>query len=106
MIAVAEMQAGLIDADLGGGLVKKRVAWPGRGKRGGGRLLVATHFESCWFFLFGFAKNERADVSPAELDALRKWAGDLLGLEEAQLASALAAGEIEEIKDAYPARKN
>jgi hypothetical protein len=42
LIAVSEMQQGLIDADLGGHLVKKRVALPGQGKRGGARTIVAT----------------------------------------------------------------
>jgi len=41
--AVSEMDEGLIDADLGGGVVKKRVALPGRGKRGSARTLVATN---------------------------------------------------------------
>jgi hypothetical protein len=41
--AVKEIVCGLIDADLGAGVVKKRVALPGRGKRGGARTLVATN---------------------------------------------------------------
>jgi hypothetical protein len=49
--AVVEMQQGLIDADLGGGVVKKRVALPGRGKRGSTRTLVATNKDDRWFFL-------------------------------------------------------
>ncbi len=55
--AVSEMDAGLIDADLGGGVVKKRVSLPGRGKRGGARTLVATNKGNRWFFVFGFEKN-------------------------------------------------
>jgi hypothetical protein len=54
--AVVEMEQGLIDADLGGGVVKKRVALPGRGKSGGARTLVATNKGIRWFFLFGFEK--------------------------------------------------
>ncbi len=57
--AVEEMERGLIDADLGGGVVKKRVALPGRGKSGGARTLVATNKGNRWFFVFGFEKNER-----------------------------------------------
>ena len=41
--AVSEMERGLLDADLGGGVLKKRIALPGRGKRGGIRTLVATN---------------------------------------------------------------
>ncbi len=55
-MAVAEMNAGLIDADLGGFVVKKRVALPGRGKRGSTRTLLATNKHNRWFFIFGFEK--------------------------------------------------
>lgn len=55
--AVAEMQAGLIDADLGGGVVKKRVALPGRGKSGSARTLLATNRASRWFFVFGLPRT-------------------------------------------------
>ncbi|WP_295403673.1 type II toxin-antitoxin system RelE/ParE family toxin [uncultured Thiocystis sp.] len=55
--AVNEMAAGLVDADLGGGVVKKRIAMPGRGKRGGTRTLLATNRQDRWFFLYGFAKK-------------------------------------------------
>jgi len=57
--AVAEMAQGLIDADLGGGIVKKRVGLAGRGKRGGARTLVATSKGNRWFFVYGFEKNDR-----------------------------------------------
>ena len=55
--AVREMTAGLYEADLGGGLLKKRIARPGQGKSGGFRTLVATNKGSCWVFVFGFPKN-------------------------------------------------
>jgi hypothetical protein len=54
--AVAEMAAGLIDADLGGSVYKKRVAMPGRGKRGGARVLLGSNLGSRWFFLYGFER--------------------------------------------------
>lgn len=54
--AVQEMAHGLIDADLGGGLVKKRIARPGQGKSGGYRTLVATNKGDRWVFVFGFPK--------------------------------------------------
>ncbi len=66
-LAVREMAEGLIDADLGGDVVKKDVSLPGRGKSGGVRTLVATRKASRWFFVFGFEKNERANVSASEL---------------------------------------
>lgn len=83
--AVEEMARGLIDADLGGGVVKKRVALPGRGKSGSTRTLVATNKEDRWFFIYGFEKNERANVSTKELKALKSLADDLLGLTSDQL---------------------
>ena len=69
--AVAEMAQGLVDADLGGGVVRKRVGLAGRGKRGGARTLVATNKGDRWFFVFGFEKNERANIADDELDALQ-----------------------------------
>ncbi|MEK6663304.1 MAG: type II toxin-antitoxin system RelE/ParE family toxin [Pseudomonadota bacterium] len=50
--AIREMSSGLIDADLGGHVIKKRVALPGRGKRGSTRTLVATNRDDKWFFVF------------------------------------------------------
>ena len=72
--AVLEMTAGLIDADLGGGVVKKRIGLAGRGKRDGVRTLVATNKGNRWFFVFGFEKNERDNISDAELQALQDYA--------------------------------
>jgi hypothetical protein len=83
--AVVEMEQGLIDADLGGGVVKKRVGLPGRGKSGSARTLVATNKAQRWFFVFGFEKNERANVSAKELEALQAIAADLLQLTSAAL---------------------
>ena len=95
--AVSEMEQGLVDADLGGGVFKKRVALPGRGKRAGARTIVATRMKECWFFLYGFEKNERANISGAELKALQEYAKDLLGLDAAQLAAVVSAGEMTEV---------
>jgi hypothetical protein len=78
-VAVLEMVQGLIDADLGGGVLKKRVGLAGRGKRGGTRTLVATNKGNRWFFLLGFEKNDRANISDAEKEALQSIAQDLLG---------------------------
>ena len=91
------MKDGLIDADLGGGVLKKRIALPGQGKRGGTRTIVATNLGSRWFFLYGFAKNERANIGERELRLFREVATDLLGLDDRQIAVALSSGEIEEI---------
>lgn len=78
--AVTEMKSGLIDADLDGGVVKKRVAVPGRGKSGGTRTLLANNKDDRWFFVFGFEKSERGNISSKELEALQKIAADYLAL--------------------------
>ena len=95
--AIAEMRRGLIDADLGGGVVKKRLALAGRGKRGGARTLVATNKGDRWFFLYGFEKNDRANISDAELEALQAVAAELLACTAAQLDIALKDRSLDEI---------
>jgi hypothetical protein len=91
------MVRGLLDADLGGDVVKKRVALPGRGKSGGARTLVATRRADRWIFVFGFEKNQKANVSDAELEGLRILASELLALSSAQLALAVEDGALQEI---------
>src|SRR3990172_1336773 len=78
--AVREMEAGLVDADLGGGLLKKRIARPGQGKSGGFRTLVATNKGDRWIFVFGFPKNERGNIDKDEIEALKRLAAYLLSL--------------------------
>ncbi|MDQ5921262.1 MAG: hypothetical protein QG673_1320 [Pseudomonadota bacterium] len=68
--ALHEIEQGLVDADLGSGLFKKRIARPGFGKRSGFRTLIATNLNNRWIFIFGFAKNEKDNVDSAELLAL------------------------------------
>ncbi len=95
--AVREMSQGLIDADFGGGLVKKRVGMAGRGKRGGARTLVATNKNNRWFFVFGFEKNERANIDTDELEAMQELAAQLLVRTHEELEIALADGALKEI---------
>ncbi len=95
--AVQEMAAGLIDADLGGGVVKKRVGLAGRGKRGGARTLVATNKGNRWFFVFGFEKNERDNINDDELQALKDYTAELLNRTSTQLDNAGADGTLQEI---------
>ena len=95
--AVDEMAQGLIDADLGGGVVKKRVGLSGRGKRGGARTLVATNKGNRWFVVYGFEKNDRANISDDELEALKDLAEQLLARTGKQLAEALNDGTLSEI---------
>jgi len=95
--AIVEMERGLIDADLGGGVIKKRIAMAGRGKSGGARTLIATNRGDRWFFVYGFAKNDRANISTKELEALRLYAADLLRLSVAQLDAQAIGEQLQEI---------
>lgn len=104
--AVREMRAGLVDADLGGGLLKKRIARSGQGKSSGLRTLVATRRQHRWIFVFGFPKNERGNIDQDEEEALKRLAFHLLSLTAPAIANALKAGELTEVicdaKDEVP----
>ena len=95
--AVREMTEGLYDADLGGGLFKKRIGRPGQGKSGGYRTLVATNRGKRWVFVFGFPKNERSNIDKDETEALKKLAAHLLSLTPQALGKAQSAGELIEV---------
>jgi hypothetical protein len=74
-----------VDALLGKNIIKKRIAIPGKGKRGGARTLLATNHKNRWFFIYGFEKNIKSNVSSTELNALGELASDLLALNDDQL---------------------
>ncbi|MBX9843123.1 MAG: type II toxin-antitoxin system RelE/ParE family toxin [Hyphomicrobium sp.] len=95
--AVSEMQSGLYEADLGGGLLKKRIARPGQGKSGGYRTLVATNKGNKWFFVFGFPKNVRSNIDKDEEESLKRLASHLLSLSAPALMTAKHAGELMEV---------
>jgi hypothetical protein len=95
--AIEEMKRGLFDADLGGGLFKKRIARPGQGKSGGYRTLIATNRNSRWIFVYGFAKNERSNIDKDEAEALKALTGYLMGLSQAALEKACRSGELTEV---------
>ena len=95
--AVDEMRQGLIDADLGGGLIKKRIARSGAGKRSGYRTLLATNKNEKWFFIYGFAKNQRDNIDRQELRALKLLVRELLALNLEQIQTAKLNGELKEI---------
>lgn len=97
--AVDEMGRGLIDADLGGHVFKKRIPLPGRGKRGGARTIVGSNLGERWFFLYGFEKNERDNIDERELDGFREIARALLSMDSKLLEKALREGEIEEMRN-------
>ena len=96
--AIEEMERGLVDADLGGSIFKKRIALPGRGKSGSTRTLIATNRENRWFFLYGFEKNARDNITQAELTYLQVAAQVFLGYSNVELESAIAIGEFIEVQ--------
>jgi hypothetical protein len=98
LAAVDEIERGLIDADLGGHVVKKRVALPGRGKSAGARTLLAYRTGDCAFFVYGFAKNERDSIDEHELKGLRQLALIMFGWTPEQIAYALHEGRLLEVK--------
>ncbi len=95
--AVNEMSHGLIDADLGGHIFKKRVALAGRGKSGGVRTLLAYRASDKVFFVYGFAKNLRANVKTDELKGLKAYAKILLSYSEKELKQAVESGALIEV---------
>ena len=95
--AIAEMERGLVDADLGGNVYKKRVALPGRGKSGSTRTLIATNREDRWIFMYGFEKNERVNITQAELTYLQGVAQIFLTYSSDELQLAIAKGEFLEV---------
>lgn len=98
LTAVDEMERGLIDADLGGHVMKKRVALAGRGKSGGIRTLLAYKVGNKAFFVYGFAKNARANISADELKALRHLARELLEYSDKALTEAIKYGALIEVE--------
>ena len=94
------MVEGLVDASLGGHLFKKRVAAPGRGKRGGLRTIIAYRAAGTAFYLYGFAKNEQTDIEDEVLGMLRTVATELLAHDSSRLQELLSTGELIEV-DCY-----
>jgi len=97
--AVSEMEQGLIDAHLGGHVVKKRVGLGGRGKSGGVRTILAFQVKNKAFFWYGFTKNQRDNISDKELQGLKLLAANLLGYDRKALDRAIRAQELVEVSD-------
>lgn len=99
LATIDEMGQGLLGDGLGSGLYKKRVPRQGRGKRGGTRTLIAYRQEDVAVFLFGYAKNERANITRKELTILRKVAKEMLSYSAQGWKRTLAVGTVIEVKD-------
>jgi len=97
--AIGRAERGIIDADLGVGLIKQRVARPGQGRSGGYRMMVAYRTKDRAIFLLGFAKNERENISPKELAALRELVKVWLRASDDQIATAMDDDILQEVTD-------
>ena len=97
--AINRAISGLIDADLGGGLVKQRVARPGHGKRGGYRTIIAYQAEKRAVFLFGFAKNAKDNIAANDLAHWRLIGADVLAATDKAIEQAIADDEMMEVLD-------
>ena len=96
--AVRRARDGLIDADLGGGVIKQRIARKGGGRSGGFRTIVVFRRGALAFFVHGFAKSDRENLRRKELSGLRSLADEYLALDAAGLAAAQAVGAIIEVE--------
>ncbi len=97
--AIERAERGTIDADLGGGLIKQRVARRGEGRSGGYRMMIAYRTKDRAFFLLGFAKNERENVSSDQQAALRKLAEVWLRTSDARITDSIQEGVLQEVFD-------
>ena len=95
--AVERAERGLIDADLGGGLIKQRIARKGQGRRGGYRVMVAFRAADFAVFLFGFAKSAQANLDDRQLNMLRGFAAAWLAADAKTIRQALEQGELVEV---------
>jgi hypothetical protein len=95
--AIERAERGLVDADLGGGVIKQRVPRTGQGRSGGYRLLVAYRSGDRAVFLYGFAKNERDNITDDELATLRDIGRAWLDAEVERLEHAMEEGVLQEL---------
>lgn len=96
--AAIRADQGLMDADLGGGVVKLRLARGGEGKSGGSRAIVLFRFKDRAVFVYGFEKKDRGNISREELAAFRELAEVVLGYSDAEIAQRVADGALIRVK--------
>jgi hypothetical protein len=96
--SVRDAERGLVAADLGGGVIKQRIARPGQGKSGGFRTLIVFKAGTRAIFVHGFAKNERDNIEKDELVGLRRLAAELLAYDDKKLERAVASAVLAEVK--------
>jgi len=85
-------------------LYKKRIAIPGKGKRGSTRTLIAFKKGDCAFFIFGFDKGTRSNITDKEEHALKIFGNTLLSWSEKELNKRIKIGELLEIMEVQNGR--
>ena len=95
--AIRQAEKGLVDADLGGGVIKQRLARKGQGKSGGYRSIVLFRRAERAFFVYGFAKSDQDNIPRNELQAFRTLASEMLAFDDEALAAAVESGTITEV---------
>jgi hypothetical protein len=95
--AISRAERGLVDADLGGGLIKQRVARQGQGRSGGYRTLIAFRSKVRSVFVYGFAKNERDNIGKRELAFWRDTAFAALAMTDKQVAALMTSKDLTEV---------
>ena len=96
--AVMDADAGNIDADYGGGVIKQRIARQNEGKSGGYRTIILYRKGDRTFFVYGFAKKDQDNISKDDERDFKKLAKIILYITEEKMETMLNAGVLEEIK--------
>lgn len=97
--AVFRADEGLIDADLGGGVIKQRIARRNEGRSRGFRSVIVFRRGDRAVFVYGFAKSDRGNLRRDELEAYRSFADEVLGYEEADLTKVVGSDKWRELED-------
>jgi hypothetical protein len=95
--AVRRAERGLVDADLGGGVIKQRVARQGKGKSGGYRTIILLKTGKLAFFVFGFAKKDADTLPRDDLDYAKTFAKAIFKFTAAQLEQLVETGNAIEV---------
>lgn len=94
---VSEAEQDNIDADYGGGVIKKRIARPHQGKSGSYRSIIYYRKGNKAFFVYGWSKSERDNIDEDEEKAFKKQAKITLALKDEQIAKLLENGTYQEV---------
>ncbi|MCX7337747.1 MAG: type II toxin-antitoxin system RelE/ParE family toxin [Alphaproteobacteria bacterium] len=95
--SVRRMNSGIVDADLGNGVIKQRLARVGRGLSGGYRIILLVKRGECTFFVYGFSKSDKSNIQKNEEEAFRKLATHMFSLTENHLSALIKNGELVEV---------